>query len=75
MKAGRPNTPEMKVTDLDAIDTDNKALFPVKVCDRFRLSCSFCKQGTPPPSPQESDWSSKDWDGTNTETKKETRAE
>ena len=25
MKARRPNTPEIKVTDLDAIDTDNMA--------------------------------------------------
>ena len=72
MKARKPNTPETKMTGLDAIDTDSKAPFPVKLCDRFGPSCSFCKQGTQHRSPQESDWSSKDWDGTKTETKKET---
>ena len=72
MKMRRPNTQETKVTDLDAIDKDNMAPFPVRVCDRFRLSCSFCEQGAPHPSPQESDWSGKDWDGTKTKTKKET---
>ena len=72
MKVRRSNTPETKVTDLDAIDTDNKAPFPVRVCDRFVPSWSFCKQGAAHPSPQESDWSSEVWDGTKTETKKET---
>ena len=37
---------------------------PTKACDRFSLSCSYCKQGAPHPLPQQSDWSSKDWDGT-----------
>ena len=59
------------MTGLDAIDTDNKPPSPIKIYERFRLSCSFCKQGTPHPSSQESDWSSKDWDGTKTEIKKE----
>ena len=44
MKGGRPNTPEINVTDLDAIDMENKIPSPVKVCDRIGLSCSFCKQ-------------------------------
>ena len=51
MKVRRPNTPDIKVTKLDTIDTDNKAPFLVRVCDRFGLSCSFCKQGAPHPSP------------------------
>ena len=54
----------MIMTNLDTIDTDKKALLPVKVCERFGPSSSFCKQGTPHPSPKESDWSDKDWDGT-----------
>ena len=53
MKARRPNTSETEMTDLDAIDTDNKAPFPVMVCDKFGPSCSFYKQGAPHPSPQE----------------------
>ena len=72
MKVRRPNIPEIKVTELDAIDMENKAPFPVRVCNKLWLSCSFCKQGTPHPSSQESEWSSKGWDGTRTETKKET---
>ena len=59
------------MTGYDAIDTEHKAPSPVKVCDRFGPSCSFCKQGAPHPSPQESDWSSKDWDGTRTKTRTE----
>ena len=35
MKVRWSNTPEIKVTDLDAIDMDNKAPFPVRVCDMF----------------------------------------
>ena len=70
IKARRPNTSEIKVTELDVIDMDNKALFLVRVCNKFRLSCSFCKQGAPHLSPQESEWSSEDWDGTKIETKK-----
>ena len=60
------------MTELDAVDMDNKASFPGKVSNKFGLSCSFCRQGTPHPLPQESEWSSKDQDGTKTETKKET---
>ena len=72
MKARRPNTPQIKVADLDAIDMDNKVPSPVRVYNRFGLSCSFCKLGAPHLSPQNSDWSSEDWDGTKTEPKKET---
>ena len=36
------------------------------MCDSFSLSFSFCEQGALHHSPQESDWSSKDWDGTKT---------
>ena len=64
MKAKRSSTPEMMMTNLDTMDTGKKVPLPVKVCNRFGLSCSFCKQGTPHPSPQESDWSDEDWDGT-----------
>ena len=41
MKVRRPNFPEIKMTELDAIDMDNKAPFPVRVCHKFGLSCSF----------------------------------
>ena len=51
------------MTSLDTIDTDKKLPLLVEVCDRFGPSCSFCKQNVPNPSPQESDWSDKDWTG------------
>ena len=35
VKAKRPNTPDMMMTNLDTIDTDKKVSLPVKVCDRF----------------------------------------
>ena len=54
------------------INADIEAPVPVKVCDRIGLSCSYCKQDTPYPSPQESDWSSGEWDRTKARRKKET---
>ena len=51
-----------------------KAPIPNKACGRFGLSCSYCKQGAPHPSPQESDWSSKDWVGTKAKAKEETNS-
>ena len=33
-----------------------------KACEKFGLSCSFCKQQAPHPLPPHSEWSSKDWD-------------
>ena len=36
---------------------------PRKACNSFGPSCSYCKQGAQNPSPQNSDWSSEDWDG------------
>ena len=70
IKTRRPNTAKAKVSDLDKIDTDIKAPVPIKTCDRFGLSCSYCKQGALDPSPQELDWSSKDWDGTKAKKKR-----
>ena len=61
IKMSRPNTPDTKVSELDKVDIKTPIL--TKACDRFSLSCSYCKQGALHPSPQESDWSSKDWDG------------
>ena len=72
MKAKRPDTPEMMMTNLDTIDIDKKMPLPVKICDRYGLSCSFCNQGTPHPLPQESDWSDEDWDGTIAKAQKQT---
>ena len=36
---------------------------PQKACEQFGATCSFCKQQVPYPSLNQSDWSSKDWDG------------
>ena len=64
IKTTRPNTPQKRVTELDAIGIDIEAPVPVKVCHKFRLLCSFCDQGTLNPLPQELDWSTEDRDGT-----------
>ena len=60
--------------ELDEIDTDNKAPVSTKACDRFGLLCSYCKQGALRPSPQESDCSSEDCDGTKAKAKEETNS-
>ena len=36
---------------------------PQKVCEQFGAICSFSRQQVPHPLPNESDWSSEDWDG------------
>ena len=36
---------------------------PTKTFKRWGLSCPFCAQSTPNPSPVDSDWSKEDWDG------------
>ena len=41
------------------------------MCDRFGLSCSYCKQGALHPSPQELDLSNKDLDGTKTKAREQ----
>ena len=66
----RPNTPDTKVLELDKIDIKTPIL--TKVCDKFSLSCSYCRQGALHPSPQESDWSSEDWDGTKAKVREQT---
>ena len=72
MKAKRPNTPEMTMSNVDTIDVDKKAPLPIKVCDRYGPSCSFCRQDAPHPLPQESDQSDEDWNGTRAKAQKET---
>ena len=52
--------------------TDIKAPIPLKACDSFSLSCTHCEQGAPHPSPQESDWSSEDWDSTKAKVREQT---
>ena len=72
IKTRSPNTPETKVTVLDRINTDIKAPVPIKASSKFGLSYSYCEQGAPHPSFQDSDWSSEDWDGTKAKTMGET---
>ena len=61
------------MSDLDTIDADIEAPVPVKACGRFRLSCSYHEQVALHPSPQELDWSSKDWDRTKAKRKEGTK--
>ena len=57
---------------LDRVDI--KVVIPRKTCNSFRLSCSYCEQGAPHPSSQESDWSSKDWDGTKAKAREQNKS-
>ena len=61
IRTRRPNTQDTKVSELNKVEI--KAPIPAKACDSFGLLCSYCEQGVLHPSPQELDWSSKDWDG------------
>ena len=71
MNTKRPNTPETSLTNMDTTHMDKtKEPLLAKVCKRFGLSCSFCKQHILHPSPQESDWSDEDWTGEHTNTQK-----
>ena len=71
-KQKRPKISEMTMTNLYTIDTGKKVPLSVKVCDRFGLSCSFCKQNVLHPLPHESDWSDEVWTGAHKSTQKET---
>ena len=74
IKTRQPITTDTKVSELDKIDTDIRVPIPTKACDRYGLSCSYCEQGALHPSPQESDWSSKDLDGTKAKAKEQTNS-
>ena len=71
-KTRRPNTPDTKVSDLNKINIIG--LIPRKASDSFGLSCSYCEQGVPHPLPQESDWSSEDWDGTKAKVREQSKS-
>ena len=62
----------MKTSELDRVDNVIRTAIPVKACDRFGLSCSFCRQNAPLPSPHEPDRSSEDWDGTKAKAREQT---
>ena len=36
---------------------------PNRACEHFGLTCLYCRQDTPHPSPVHSVWSIEDWDG------------
>ena len=44
---------------------------PQKVCECFEATCSFCRQQVSHPLPDQSDWSSKDWDGDKAKTREQ----
>ena len=53
IKTNRFNTMDTKMTDMNKIDIIKPT--SKKVCEGFSLSCSYCKQDTPHPSPVNSD--------------------
>ena len=59
-------TNQVNMLETNLISTGNITIIkpiPQKVCEQFGVTCSFCRQQVPHPSPNQSDWSSKDWDG------------
>ena len=45
-----------------------------KECHSFGLSCSYCEQGALHPLPQNSDWSSENWDGNKAKAKEQDKS-
>ena len=44
------------------------------MCESFSPSCFYCKQDIPHPSPINSDWSSKNWDGNKAKAKEQNKS-
>ena len=63
---------DTKMTDMNKIDIVKP--IPRKACKGFGLSCSYCKQDTPHPSPLHSGWSSKDGDGNKAKAKEQNKS-
>ena len=61
---------DTQVSDLNKIDIVTLR----KACDGFGLSCSYCKQAAQHSLPQDSDWSSEDWDGNKAKTKEQSKS-
>ena len=63
---------DKKVSNLNKIDIVAPTLR--KACDGFSPSCKYCKQGALHPSPQNSYWSSKDWDGVKAKAREQSKS-
>ena len=57
-KTKRYNTMSTEMTNMNQIDIIKPT--PRKVCEYFHMTCSYCRQDAPHPSPIHSDESSKD---------------
>ena len=59
----KTNQVNMLGTDLtDANKIEIIKCTPQKACEWYEATCSFCRQQVPHASPDQSDWSSEDWD-------------
>ena len=63
---------DTKVSDLNKIDIVAPKLR--NACDSFGLSCSYCGQDALHPLPQNSNWSSEDWDGNKAKAKEQIKS-
>ena len=63
---------DTKVSDLNIIDI--VAPTPRKACNSFGLSCAYCMQDALHPLPQDSYWSSEDWDGVKDKKREESKS-
>ena len=73
IKTSRFHTIDTEMSDLNKINIIAPTLR--KACNGFSLSCSYCKQGTLHPLPQNLDWSSKDWDGIKAKIKEKNKSQ
>ena len=69
IKTNRYNTMDTKMMDMNKIDIIKPPSRKASEC--FGLTCSYCRQDAPYPSPIHSDWSSKDWDGDKAKTREQ----
>ena len=58
-------TSEVNTVGTDPIEENKISIIkciPQKACEQFGATCLFCRQQVPHPLPNQSNWSSKDWD-------------
>ena len=72
INTNRFNTMDTKMTDINRIDIVKP--IPRNARKGLSLSCSYCKQDFPHPSPVNSDWSCKDWDGDKAKAKEQNKS-
>ena len=69
IKTNRYNAMNTEPMDMNEIDIIKPA--PKRACECLSLTCPYCRQDAPHPSPIHSDWFSEDWDGNKAKVKEQ----